>query len=242
MFEYFKFIGNPKFIQNLNNKFLFTSFLFVVRANLLYLKILLINEEKRIFAGNFKNKKMRKIAFINGVFILMSILIVSCSSEPVKEKYRHVETIDFDKSFLNLNTLIEGDAHTGKKFSRADVGNNFGFGYTYAIPDSLKGKDLVVSINAWVRTGDLGNNCDLVLSCTSSDSILLWTGCGIKESLKNPNEWTLISKTIPVNANLTAKNNFFINVLGHNIDAKSFFDIDDLVVEYKEVEAQKEAE
>lgn len=185
---------------------------------------------------------MKKSVIYFGIIVLFVSLLSSCSEEAPRQKFKHVETIDLDRSFINLQTIIEGDAHTGKKFSRADVGNNFGLGYSYLIPDTLKGKDLLVTINAWVRTGDLGNNCDVILSSTSNDSILLWTGCSIKDFLRNPNEWTTITKSVVVPAAVTSKNNAYINVIGHNIDAKSFLDIDDLVIEYKEIESEKEAE
>ncbi|MCD6066797.1 MAG: hypothetical protein K0S33_1623 [Bacteroidetes bacterium] len=165
-------------------------------------------------------------------------LITGCGSTPESAPFRQVENIDPDHWIYNYNTVIEGaDGHTGKKFSRADSANSFGIGYSYLIPDSMKGKAFSVTVDAWVRSGDLSHVCDIALTCTSNDSITLWTGCGAKEFLKNPNEWTQVIRTITVPADITSKNNTYINVISHNIDQRSFFDVDDMKIEYRELNA-----
>jgi hypothetical protein len=178
---------------------------------------------------------------IGSVALFVSVLI-SCSEEISTQKYRHVETIDLDHGLFNLHTIIEGDAHSGKKFSRADVGNNFGLGYSLALPDTLIGKSMAVNVSGWTRTGDLSNGCDLVLTVTSNDSILLWSGCMAKEVMKNPNEWSFVSKEFVLPTEMTSKNNVYINVMAHNVEAKSFFDVDDIKVEYKEIDVETDKE
>jgi hypothetical protein len=179
---------------------------------------------------------MKKIALTILSLLTLGLIIISCEGGEIKkETFKHKETIDMDHGLFNYNSIIEGDAHSGKKFSRANAGNNFSLGYSYQLPDSLKGKSIAVNVTGWVRTGDLTNTCDIAVTATSNDSILLWTGCNIKEFIKNANEWTQISRSITFTPDITSKGNVYFNVMGHNIDAKSFFDMDDLNVEYVEV-------
>lgn len=163
------------------------------------------------------------------------ILMTSCSSTEVAP-FRQVTNIDLDHGIFNYQTVIEGtDAHSGKKFARVDSASSFGLGYSYLIPDSLRGKVISVTIDAWTRTGDMSNNLDVVVSCTTNDSIALWTGCNAKEFMKNPNEWSNMVRNIIIPATITSAPNTYINVMMHNIDAKSYFDMDDLKIEYLEV-------
>jgi hypothetical protein len=165
------------------------------------------------------------------------VLMTSCDG-PEPPAFRQVTAIDLEygHGLFNYQTVIEGtDAHSGKRFARLEPGTNFGLGYAYLIPDSLKGKVLSVNITAWTRTGDLSNTCDLAVTCTSNDSITLWSGCNAKEFMKNPNEWSQVVRSIIVSREVTAKPNSYINVMMHNVDAKSYFDMDDLKIEYLEV-------
>ncbi len=159
----------------------------------------------------------------------LAFALLSCQEEEEPQLFSQAQIFDIDNGVFNTNSYIEaGDAHSGKKFSRADVGNNFGFGYAYNIPDSLAGKELFVDVDAWVRTGDVSNGCELILSASTKDSIVLWTGCGAKKVIQAPNQWSNVVATIAIPANLTALPNFKITVLAHNAEAKSYFDVDDL--------------
>jgi hypothetical protein len=185
---------------------------------------------------------MKKKLFFILPFAAMLVLN-SCSEEEVQIPFRHVQEIDLDHGVLNYQTVVDGDAHTGKKFSRITPGNNFGLGYSYALADSLKGKAIAVTVNAWVRSGDLANNVDLAVTATQGETVLQWSGCNMKEFIKNPNEWTKVSRTIVVPSETTSKGNIYLNVIAQNIDAKSFFDVDDLNIEFTEaLPAQPEKE
>lgn len=178
---------------------------------------------------------MKKILF-NLLVISAPFFFVTCvNEEPKPETFSHYANFDFDRGLFNTQTIIEGnDAHSGTKYSRATTGNNFGIGFSYSLPDSLKGKQVYVSVNAWTRTGDVANANDIILSLTKNDSILLWVNCNFREFLKNANEWTDCKRIISLPSNLTDLDNVFINVMAHNIDAKTYFDVDDLSIRYFE--------
>jgi hypothetical protein len=179
---------------------------------------------------------MKKVVLFFATVLGTLTLMTSCDGGSASAAFRQVETIDMDHGIFNYHSIIEGtDAHSGKKFARVDSGAGFGLGYIYQIPDSLKGKVLTVNIDAWTRSGDLSNVCDIVVTCNSGDSTSFWTGCAINEFMKNPNEWSHVVRTLTIPASVTSLGNTNINVMMHNIDAKSYFDMDDLKVEYREV-------
>lgn len=168
---------------------------------------------------------LKKLAF----FVIISFGLFSCMEESEPRLFRQTQIFDIDNGVFNTNSYIEsGDAHSGKKISRADSGSNFGFGYSTFLPDSLVGKELAVDVDLWVRTGDLTNTCEFIVSANSNDSMLVWQGCGVKNSIKAPGEWSNVIYTVNFPSSLTSMPNFKISLLAHNIDAKSYFDIDDL--------------
>ncbi len=174
---------------------------------------------------------------IKNIVILAFVVLgfVACEEEEEPATFSQTQIFDIDNGVFNTNTYIEvADAHSGKKISRADVGNNYGFGYSYVLPDSLIGKDIAVNIDGWVRSGDLSSNCEFVVSASSKDSILLWQGCGVKNIMKAVNQWSNLNTVIIIPSTLTTKPNIKITLLAHNIDAKSFFDVDDLKVTFYE--------
>lgn len=172
--------------------------------------------------------------------MITSFFFISCQEEEEPALFKQTQIFDIDNGVFNTNTYVEGpDAHSGKRFSRADVGNNYGFFYSYILPDSLIGKNVAVDLNVWVRTGDLSNGCEFVVSASSKDSIILWQGSGVKNAIKAANEWTNVNTTVIISSELTAKPNFKITLLAHNGDAKSFFDVDDLKVTFYEPNPQQ---
>lgn len=169
------------------------------------------------------------------IAILIAFLLSACEEDKEPESFTQTQVFDIDNGVFNTNTFIEvSDAHSGKKISRADVGNNYGFGYSYLLPDSLIGKDISVDVDVWLRTGDISNNCEFIVSAKSRDSIVLWQGCGSKNFIKAPNQWFNVFSTINIPGSLTSLPDFKIISLAHNSDAKSYFDVDDLKITISE--------
>ena len=84
-----------------------------------------------------------------------------------------------------------------------------------------------------MRSGDVTNHNDIIVSLTKRDSILFWGECVAKEFIKDPDRWCEVERTICLPINLTSKGDVFINIMAHNADAKSYFDVDDLKIEIK---------
>ncbi len=168
-------------------------------------------------------------------FALVALLTSCVQQDENVQTFSYPLSFDFDNGVTNTSSYVfRDDAHSGRVISRADSGVNFGFSYIYAVPDSLIGRNLTLDIDAWVRTGDLNNNCELIVSAYTGDSLLLWQGCGVKSFLKAPNQWTNIRSSVGISPALTGNAGVKIKVLAHNVDAKSFFDVDDLNINLRE--------
>lgn len=183
---------------------------------------------------------MPKILMKQKLFIFLALGFLGFSSceqeeELLGENFSFTQVFDMDNGITNTLSYKEGaDAHSGKWFSRTDSAVNFGFAYTYILPDSMMGRTVDLSAEGWVRTGDLSNNCELVVSVTTPDSVYIWVGCGVKNAIKNPNEWTYVNTNFRVGQEITSNPNLKFTILAHNVDAKSYFDVDDVKLCIKE--------
>lgn len=175
---------------------------------------------------------MKKLSYI---LLIPVLFFISCGDDEVKPiPFSQVEVFDMDHGVFGTNSIIEGaDAHSGKKFSRADINNTYGIGYTYALPDSLQNDTISVNINAWVRKGDLTNSGEIVVSVGNKDSVFLWLPCSAKDVISNVNQWSQLERVINLPLNVTSREGLFITVMSTNLDGKSFFDVDDLRFEVK---------
>jgi len=84
------------------------------------------------------------------------------------------------------------------------------------------------------QQGDLTNNADIIMSAFVGDSCKLWLGFGAKEFIKEPNKWTNVKGRFNLSPAITSAENLKITVMAHNIDAKSYFDVDDLKIMFTE--------
>lgn len=178
---------------------------------------------------------------MKNLFVLLATImfLISCEEEVSPPKYKYIQNLDLDHGLLNYQSYINGDdAHSGRFFSRADSAINFGFFYSYIIPDSLIGKNLFVNVDAWVRNGDLSNQCEFIVSAKSKDSLLLWQSCDVRQTIKAANEWVNIKKIVSLPSSMTSLPNFRVDLLAHNIDAKSYFDVDDVNITFFEQGAE----
>jgi hypothetical protein len=175
---------------------------------------------------------------ITTLLALFTVLFIasSCGDDEVPaNKFMYPINLDFDHGLANYNSYRVGDnAHSGKVYSRADSAVGFGFYYSYILPDSMVGKNIMLDLEAWVRTGDLSNYCDLIASARGNDSVVLWLGCGARQAIKAANEWTFVKTNALLPSTMTSKNNFIVEIMAHNIDAKSYFDVDDVKIKFTE--------
>jgi len=181
-----------------------------------------------------------KFYLISSLSIII-FLFVSCGDDEIQSApFNQSINLNMD-NFNNMITIVESaSAHSGKKICHLDSGQNYGFYYTLNIPDSLIGKDLVVSIDSWVRTGKKDNKCGIICSVVNAkDSILQWQSLEASTVVAQPNEWANLNGNIVVPGNLMIFGSK-VNVMCFNSQGASYFDVDDLKITYSEPEKKSE--
>src|ERR1043166_4519200 len=90
------------------------------------------------------------------LFLLSAVVLMSCGDDEMKSpSFKHVAILNMD-NILNPNTISASKtSYSGRNICHVDSGQGFGIGYILQLPDSLIGKTIGVSVNAWVRTGKL---------------------------------------------------------------------------------------
>ncbi len=170
--------------------------------------------------------------------LILTSFFIGCSGdeEAKPASFKMNVNLNMD-NYNNLGCAVESpNAHSGKKICHLDSGVNFGFYYTFKIPDSLIGKALSVSIDSWIRSGKKENECGVVCTVNNAkDSLLLWHGLDGKAVITQPNEWSNLSGTFIIPSNMMISG-YKINIMCYNSQASSYFDVDDLDVQFSEPE------
>jgi hypothetical protein len=165
------------------------------------------------------------------------LCLMSCGDDFIKSApFKHVEILSMD-NLRNLNTIIESPtAHSGKNVCHVDSGQNYGLIYDYLLPDSLVGKQLAISFDTWVKTGKVENNCGILCSITNSkDSVIFWQHMSASEFIHASNEWNSMKNSFAIPLEVTSTPNIKISIIPLNADAKSYYEVDDLIITFNEV-------
>jgi hypothetical protein len=181
--------------------------------------------------------KAKSLKFISASLLISStILYTNCSpsGDSVQEKITFLEkhTLDMEDS-----TLVGGDAHGGKYFSRADSANVYGKGMIFNIVDSLLQKDVRVKLNGWVRIGDLSTDKKFAFSLEDgSGKSLHWTQIDFRSHVSETNKWVNVKDSVTIPGNLINQGGMIIKTYSYNPDGKSTLDCDDIELSYNKVE------
>lgn len=168
--------------------------------------------------------------------LVIAVTTVSCDDEPVViEKKNYIETkIITVEDTTEKFTRIEGDAHSGKGFSRADSVNRYGTGITYNIHDSLIGKDLRLNINMWARSGNPGNHV-FAVALHEGDNIKHWAQIDLKNHIAELNKWTNVIDSLSIPGTAISNKGMVLKIYSLNPDGISNLDTDDIEIKFNSV-------
>ena len=167
--------------------------------------------------------------------LLVATIFFGCSKDRKPQDVVITNEINMESRPLNFdNTRIENNAHSGKYYSSTDSIKQFGVGYSYVFPDSLKGRKLTVYVTAWIRESELPLDGGIVLSLNNSKGNIGWNAFGDRY---RPNykagEWIQINDSVTYSSSLIAGDYVELGVVGMKTKGKDAFDVDDLIVKYK---------
>jgi hypothetical protein len=144
-----------------------------------------------------------------------------------------LENISDSSLWINLFTVVKGDAHSGNSFSSTDSTKHFGLGYKGKFPETCRNKSLRLSFSEYVRTQKTGTNFFIVITLSLGDSIVLWDSKNISSKIKVSNSWTRLSDDIEFPSTVTGSE-FTLSIFLWNDDGKSVVDIDDFKMDFFE--------
>ncbi|MBA4239245.1 MAG: hypothetical protein C0448_00860 [Sphingobacteriaceae bacterium] len=179
---------------------------------------------------------MNIIDLIKIVFVVwVTQLLVSCD-RPRNERITFLEKVHIDLESPSGANRTEGDAHSGKFFSRADSTNIYGVGMIYNIPDSLIAKTIRVKFNAWVRIGDITSDKKYAFSLEDGKGTCMeWVQIDFRDYIEEPNEWVNVIDSVLFPAVFIEMPGMIIKTYSYNSSAKSTLDCDDVELSFYSV-------
>lgn len=175
---------------------------------------------------------MVKLADITIVILCFFVFSGCCPFD--KEYCVQNFSIDMENGLTNQGTRIEGNAHSGKFYSRIDGNNQFGSGLSISLPDSLVTKRAKLIFSVWIRSNVLQTKGSMALSITKGITPVSWNIFMTAGAISEPNQWTLFRDSIelPKRINGCTYNKIALfSFIEKNAPEK--FDIDDLNITIK---------
>lgn len=182
--------------------------------------------------------KKNQFKLASQILVLTSgLLFTFCSPPKEIEKLTFLSkrSIDLEDSLTKYK--IEGDAHGGKYFSRADSSNVYGQESVYNIPDSLQQKDIRVKLSSWVRIGDLSTDKKYGFSLEDgANNVINWFQVDFRSHVSETNKWINVMDSITIPGNLINKPGMIVKMYPFNPDGKSHLDCDDIEMSFYKVD------
>jgi hypothetical protein len=172
---------------------------------------------KRIFSANI------------AIFLL---LFISLGSFP-QTLINTLEDSTFDKMWLGVRTIDSGFAHSGFHYSLTDSTEEYGLGIETALPDELKGKNVVLKSGGWVLADTNNAYAFFVVTLIDNGKQVFWKGIPLNVYFKEKDKWVRFSDSITIPANFTKKG--VIKAFLWNASHKQKVGLDDLSFRFEEM-------
>ena len=133
--------------------------------------------------------------------------------------------------WINLHTIISGDAWSGQAYSRTDSINLYGAGWKGPVPELFWGKNICLGFEAYARFLRAEGNSSVVISVMLNDSVVYWENRPLRSRVKELNVWTPIKDSLSLPSNITGPE-YILLIYPWNEDGRSEFDIDDISIRF----------
>lgn len=183
--------------------------------------------------------KKTQFSLIYILSVFMAFAMFSCKNNEPKPYLTVAKFFeDFEKD-TTVPYLTKGTAYSGKSFIHADSTNQYPYGHTFELPDSLKNTNLKVYVNALVRTGIKNPRASFAVTINGKDSSFIWKEMFMTPQLYNVNQWNIFSDSISIPKEEASYLPLKLNVFSFFTDGKTFLDIDDVSIEIKSQSEEK---
>ncbi len=172
---------------------------------------------------------MKKISLLLSSVLLLGIY--SCSKKN-KSDLVFSNDIDSQCGWNSKALVIKGTAHSGNYYTKVDSSIIYSDGFLAPIADISNKKFKGVKANVWALFKNMNADAKLVVSVEKNGQPLAWNASPLKNSIKNPDQWTSIAcvVNIPAEADLSSA---YVKVFVWNLSKETIL-IDDFEVEFVE--------
>lgn len=170
-------------------------------------------------------------------FLLSLISFTGFSQTGPIQIFNNLELTDTVQPWINRNTIREGDAFSGRNFSRTDAENLFGLGWKGPVPSPFYSKNISLKITSMVRMGEGNGKVSMVISVMKADSVIFWVNKAFQNRIHTKEEWIGISDEIELPSNLTSAGRTLLVYLW-NEEGSVVCDLDDMELRFSELNFQ----
>lgn len=166
---------------------------------------------------------------------LLALVLMGCG-RGTKQNADIIITQEINMEHRPMNfeqSKREGKSHSGQYYSSVDSVSQYGVGYDFVLPDSLKKKNVIVYISAWVREAELPIQGEINVGLSDAKGIKKWNGYKIKQPNFKANEWCFLKDSIIYSSSDLNNEYTKIGVIAIKNNGKDLFDVDDLQIKYK---------
>jgi len=163
-----------------------------------------------------------------------ALLLASCDTAqlPVTRVVVLSQEAGLDDAVLNADTKKSGDAHSGQYYSSIDAKRQFGMGCSLLIPDSLKGKRLVVYVSGWVREPRAPIEGGIALELSNPQGTTRFKVFRPADAQVS-GRWVHIMDSLRFGAQGLRAEGTELKVFGYKDGGSDSLDIDDIQLKYK---------
>lgn len=166
--------------------------------------------------------------------VASALLLAACDTAqvPVTRVVVLSQEAGLDEAVLNADTRKSGAAHTGEYYSSVDAKRKFGMGRSLLIPDSLKGKRLVVYVSAWVREAEAPIEGGIALQLSNQQGTAMFKVFKPAD-VQASGKWVQIIDSARFGAQGLKAEGTELKLYGYKDSGPDSLDIDDIQLKYK---------
>ena len=169
------------------------------------------------------------------VFTVFLILIFKHSFAQTKlfSASNNMEAISDSTLWINMFTVVNGNAFSGNYYSSTDSLKQFGLGYKSNFPVPCQNKNLHIFFSEYIRADKIGSDFFMVVTIVLKDSVIVWDSKKISARIKNINTWTEVKDEIELPSNVTG-DDYILSIYLWNKTGNARVDMDDFKIDFEE--------
>lgn len=163
--------------------------------------------------NNYKYFNKKHMRILSGLVLIamITVLSIGCTSKAKENVTVIANDMEQFNVWMNQNTVIKGNAHSGEYACKLDSTVEYAFGWRKPIASFDKKIPKFVKVNFFGYCDVKPEKVTLVFSLDSADKNFYWDGKDLSQAM-TAGQWVPISNTFTVPANVNPNANLSIYV------------------------------